>query len=375
MNTDLYELEKKILAFFNKQTNEGKSFSLLEVADKVDPRHKYNYNSFETIFRVLEINAVLYHNEDDSWCLFSNKENIVQGIVKKNEKGTVLVDTPDGKKYILNPSDAGYLLDKDIITFIPTKKTSGSRFISDLDKIVKRNNGLVVVSFKKLENGFELTPLTTKLSYPICIPEHELETLNNGDQLLVQIDELNYAGVLEAKVIKKMDNTTDKRFIEENLGNNEEYSDVEFSEESVKAKPTLRKKVAETIYDSQDVKTYIANAKRIRKELQLASNTVVGEIHINKYGDGFVEVDDKRYRIRREYLSDVFDGDIVEIRPSKLNSRGVINSIVEGVVERKNGLVIVEVGLGKDKEIFRRYEAATRNRTGIDQSSRDTHTR
>ena len=102
MNTDLYELEKKILAFFNKQTNEGKSFSLLEVADKVDPRHKYNYNSFETIFRVLEINAVLYHNEDDSWCLFSNKENIVQGIVKKNEKGTVLVDTPDGKKYILN---------------------------------------------------------------------------------------------------------------------------------------------------------------------------------------------------------------------------------------------------------------------------------
>ncbi len=351
MDKELFELEKKILNFLSKTCNKKRSFSLLEIADMVDPYNKYEYSAFETILRVLEINGTLYQNEDDSWCLFPNDDNLVQGEVKKNQKGTVLIDTPDGKRYILNPKDAGYLLDKDIITFRPTSKTSGGRLISEVDKIIKRNNGLVVVSYTRSIHGHELTPLTSKITYPICLPEEELEGLDNYDQLLVEIGEVNYAGVIEAKTIRKIQTKKDRKFVHDNLSSNDEYSDVEFKEDVTKVNPALKKKVVETVYDSQDIKTYIANADRMKAGLKLANYTVTGVININKYGDGFVEVGEKRYRVKKEFLSDVFDGDTIEIRPSKLNSHGVISSVVESVVERNNGLVIVEVGLGKEGEV------------------------
>ena len=353
MNKDLFALEEKILSFLNKKTNKGKSFSLIFVADSIDPKKRILFSDFETVFRKLELEGTVYHNDEDTWCLFPHEEGLVQGVARKNEKGTVLIDNPQYKRYILNPKDAGYILDGDIIVFKPTQKTSGSRLISNVEKIVKRKNGLVVVSFTRTQNGFELTPLTSKLAYPICLPDVDLSEFNNYDQLLVQIDdEVNYAGVLVGKLIKKVVTQEDQDFIKKNVTSDEEYSQVEFVENSdITVAPTLKKEVRETIYDSQDIKNYMKNAGKVKKELSLDSHTVVGQIMINRYGDGYVEVEDKRYKIKKEFLSDVFDGDTVRIRPSKSQGQGVISAIIEEVVERRNGLVIVEVGLNKKKEI------------------------
>ena len=94
MNKDLFALEEIILSFLNKKTNKGKAFSLLFVADSIDPKKRILFSDFETVFRKLELEGTVYHNDDDTWCLFPHKQGLVQGVARKNEKGTVLIDNP-----------------------------------------------------------------------------------------------------------------------------------------------------------------------------------------------------------------------------------------------------------------------------------------
>ena len=360
MVRDLYDLEERIMNFLEKETNLKKSFSLLFIANRVDPKGKMDYASFETILNKLELEGTLYHNADDTWCLFPFEKDIIQGTVKKNEKGTAMVDFPDGRKFLLKPEDAGYLLNGDIITFKPTSKTSGSRTIVDIDKIIKRKNGLVAVRFTRTGNGYLLEPLTTKLSYPICLPERDLEYLENYDELLIKIDELNYAGVLEAELIDRIYSTYNRKEIQKDLSNDSENEEVEYYEdepeiveekEEVVTSPKVRKHVNTPVIEDTSLDTYIKNAKKAKLETQLLDYTVKGILSINRFGEGIVEVNDKKYLLRNDCLGDALNGDEVEIRPSKAKSHGYIVSRVENVIKRKNGYVTVEISQDKKGEI------------------------
>ncbi len=355
MNRDLYALEERISHFFNKGRNRNKDFSLLFVADIVDPNKEFDYSSIETVLKKLEIEGMIYHNkENDTWRTFPYTDNILHGTIRKNKKGTCLIDMPSGNKYILKPEDAGYLLDGDIITFKPTEKTSGSRYVADLDSIIKRKNGLVVVEFSWLFNGFDLRPISSKINYPISLPDDVLDSLNTGDRLLLKIDELNYAGVLEAEVVSVMTDDMDESSIEE-VFNDEDIDElddvifideeqiIETQEDPDRLSKEEQQMINEPAYDDTTLEVYISNVPRIKAEFQLESYTVQGILNINKYGEGIVQVGGKTYCIKRQYLHNAINGDKVEIRPSLLKSHGKIMSVVENVIKRRNTIVIAEV--------------------------------
>lgn len=353
-NKDLYILEERIIHLLNKEANYGKSFSLLFIADLVDPTNEYDYYSFETVLKKLELDGMLYHNEDDTWKLFPYEEELIQGTVRKNKKGSCLIDLTDGRKYILKPEDAGYLLDGDIIDFRPTSKTSGSRHVADVDKIVKRKNGLVIVEVSMYVNGYDVKPISSDITYPIYFNDDIINEMHSGERLLLKIGDLNYAGLLEAEVEAILtDDMSNDALV--NLLNDNPSDDLEdidyFEEEDITEAPTNSNELSkeeqriinDPTYEDTDLEVYVTNAERVKAEFKLADYTVTGILKINKYGEGIVEVGGKTYHIKKRYLHNAFNGDKVEIRPSHLTSHGKTLSIVENVIKRGNQLVIAEV--------------------------------
>ena len=352
MNGILVNIEEKIEALFEKKSNKNKRFSILEIARIVDPKNKLNYLDFETVLKKMELEGVLYHDESDKWSLFPYEKGLVQGRVIKNGKGSCFVNLLNGKKYIIDEKDAGLLLDGDEVIIEPTDKTSGSRIVSNLHKIVQRKNGLVLVEFTRTIHGYNLKPISTTLGYPLCLPESIVENLENYDYLFVKIDDINYAGVLVAEYVAKVEYEAVE--VDESLLDDDEEEVLEedeyerrTSEVKKKTSPIIRKPKS----DNYAVESYLANAANMKKEREFEDYYVTGVLKINIYGEGTVEANGCVYCIKQENLGDALNGDIVSIRPSKLRSHGKIVSVVEDIIKRDSGLVAVEVSYNKKGEI------------------------
>ena len=321
MNVFLTDIEERIKDLLEKESNKGKTFSLLFIAKIVDPKAKLGYSEFEMILRKMEIEGTLYHNiEDDSWCLFPHDMGFVQCSLSKNSSGEGLINMPDGRKYKLEGKEAATILDGDLVVVKPTSKRSGNRMVAEFVKTVKRKNGLVVVEVMHGIDSVVLNPISTPLGLPIVLDKVDLGELKDQERLLVHIDQPT-DGVFKAELIKKV-NPDESIFALTSTVDTEDYA----------------------------MEVYKSNVERLKAEYEYEDYLVRGTLKVNKYGEGIVEVDKKIYYIKKENLGDALNGDIVDIKPSKLKSHGRTISVVDEVVERKNGLIAVEVVSDKKGE-------------------------
>ncbi len=325
MNEVLVDIEERIKLFYGKESNTGRSFSLLDIARRIDPKHKHPFYIFEIALRKLEIEGILYFNkEDNTYEEFPSELGFVQCSVLKNKSGEGLINMPDGRKFKLEKDEANTLLSGDLIIIKPTNKRSGNRMIATFEKIVKRKNGLVVVQVIEDEDGIRLEPVNAQLGYPIYLDESTVANYNNHDLLLVKIDDLDSVGLFKAELIKAID----------------------LSCESIEAAIETKE------YDDEYILNHhLINSESVQLELEEESYTVQGKLTINKYGEGIVIKDGKSYMIKPEFFNDALNGDIVEIRPSKLKAHGHLVSRVESVIKRNDGLVTVEVSFDKKGDI------------------------
>ena len=323
MNDVLFNIEERIKDLLEKESNKGKSFSLLFIAKMIDPKNKLGYHEFELVLRKMEIEGTLYHNdEDDTWCLFPHELGFVQCSLSKNHVGECLLNCPDGRKYKIEGEDTSTLLDGDLVVIEPTSKRSGNRMIANLNKLVKRRNGLVVVEVMDGIDSIFLNPISTELGHPIRLSAKDSYGLKDKDRLLIQIDKLSEVGTFDAKLVRK-----------------------------VRPEENIDDLVGTTSIEDYAIETYEKNIDRLRKEFEYEDETVKGVIRITKFGEGIVEVGKETYYIKKEYIGDALNGDLVEIRPSKLKTHGHTISVVEDVIERKDGLIAVEVTQDKKGEM------------------------
>ena len=322
MNAMLLNIEERIKDLLEKESNNGKTFSLLFIAKRIDPKNKLSYADFEMVLRKMEIEGTLFHTEDDEWCLFPHELGFVQCSLSKNQTGEGLINMPDGRKFKLEGAEAATILDGDLVVIKPTNKRSGNRMVAEFIKTVKRKNGLVLCEYDEDFTMVGLKTLSTHLGYPIVLEDESIK-LNNHEKVLVQIDELTYPGVFKAKFVRKV----------------QENEDVN----SLLGTPDI---------EDYTMEVYKQNYERSKAEYQYEDFVVKGTLKVNKYGEGIVETSDKKvYYIKKENFGDALNGDVVEIRPSKLKSHGRIISVVEEVIERKDGLVAVEVVSSNKGEI------------------------
>ncbi len=315
MNDVLFNIEERIKDFLEKETNKGRSFSLLFIAKMLDPKNRLGYHEFELVLRKMEIEGTLYHNdEDDTWCLFPHELGFVQCSLSKNHVGECLLNCPDGRKFKIEGEDASTLLDGDLVVIEPTTKRSGNRMIANLNRLVKRKNGLVVVEVIDGIDSIFLNPISTDLRRPIVLPPDETRNLNNHDRILVSIDKLSEVGRFDATFIRKVQPNEDIDAIV-NTTNVEDYA----------------------------IETYAKNIDRYKKEFEYEDRTVQGVLKVTKFGEGIVEIGKDVYYIKKEYLGDALNGDVVEVKPSKLKSHGRTISVINNIVKRKDGLIAVEV--------------------------------
>ncbi len=323
MNVILTDIEERIGDFFQKEKNKGKAFSLLEVAEIIDPKNNINYSDFEMIFKKMEIEGTLYHTAEDLWREFPYELGFVQCSLLKNSHGEGLIDLPDGRKYKIEGPETRTLLDGDLVVVIPTSKRSGNRMIANLDKVVKRKHSIISAKVKKDEYGIELIPEDIKLDLPLTLSKKDENKVIDGDTVIVRITQVNYAGIFEADLIKRV-----------------------LPKDNVQS-------MKEEIVETEDIplKLYIENYERLKAENEYESYIVRGVLVTNKFGEGVVEADGKRYRIKKDKFNDALNGDTVEIRPTKLTIHGRTMAVVDEVVERKNGLITLEVQSNKKGEI------------------------
>lgn len=78
---------------------------------------------------------------------------------------------------------------------------------------------------------------------------------------------------------------------------------------------------------------------------------VTGILHINKYGEGFVENDSLFYYIDSKNLNDALEGDTVTLKATNKIKKGKIVSRIDEIIERKDGLLIVEVTKNAQGEV------------------------
>ncbi len=89
--------------------------------------------------------------------------------------------------------------------------------------------------------------------------------------------------------------------------------------------------------------TDLSNGKKMYSLFPKDLGYVQERISINKYGDGYIEQDGKRYKVKSDDLNGALDQDLVVVVPTNKKDHGYSLAKVKKIIKRKNGLIVCEV--------------------------------
>lgn len=102
-----------------------------------------------------------------------------------------------------------------------------------------------------------------------------------------------------------------------------------------------------------DGKIFYDEKKDIFRAFPIDLGYVQGKLKINKKGEGIIiDSHGNNFLIEQDNLNDALDGDLVVIRKTNKKKNGHILSKVEKIIQRKDGLVVVEVCLDDNGEYY-----------------------
>ena len=183
--------------------NKGKSYSILEIAKNVDPKCKIAFSTIEDAIKILERDGIIYHDlKKDEYLSFPFEQGYIKACVWKNEKGEVFINSDNGNYYI-DIKDAKYILDGDTVIVKKTNQRMGRRTVCELDKILKRKDGIISCIVNENNFDYSFTPLDENFKGVIKLKRSSLlEKYNDKDIIKVQIGENLENGVFIGNIIE-----------------------------------------------------------------------------------------------------------------------------------------------------------------------------
>ncbi|MDE5888949.1 MAG: ribonuclease R, partial [Bacilli bacterium] len=326
----------------------------------------------EEILKELEIEGKAY-NRNGQYRSFPDELGFVQGAISINENNEGFITSDLGIRHYIHPNDLKDALDGDIVVIKPTNKLYRGDVISRVDKIIKRKDGLVTCKVQ-LKKGKKVLVPCSRIIQPINLTGIDIEELEAGTSIVVRIGmpeksyynaeyiftvekEIANSSEKSSKVQLKMDDgdfeSIDKVSIEEILTLLRKFLlDTQSKKYSYNE---LQRKIS-TIRDinEDDLKSALSileekgqiyiDKNGLYSEFPKELGLVQGTITVSKYDEGFITTEDgKRFKVEDKDMNNALDGDKVIIRPTKKVKNGHIIAKVEKVVQRKDGLVVVEV--------------------------------
>ena len=304
---------------------------------------------------------------------FPTELGYVQGSISINERQEGFVKLTDGSEYMIHPNDMDGVLAGDTVVAVPTNRMYRGYRMAKVDKIIERKDGLLTVEVVSKKKKKAVVSIGARMDR-LILDGVDLDELEVGTKLQVQVKTLDLNSTYHVQVLGRAIET-------ENVEVVEEASDIVDSkdEEMVKVYATDKElvvKLAKKFFRESNEKKYTLSQiqRNLSKQVLLSTEDLVqvlseleldgmiycnkgfysafprnlgyvqASIHLNKYDEGIVELEDgRKYKVEPQGLNDALDGDLVVLNPLKMSKNGFIIAKVEKIVERKDGLVVVEV--------------------------------
>lgn len=348
-------------------------------------KSKWNAEIIEYICDVREVQGVLNKLEEEGkvyskkgqYRAFPSELGYVQSEISVNEKFEGSIKLEDGSEYMIHPNEMNGVLDGDIVVAIPTNKMYGERRMAKVDKILRRKDGLLNIEILEKKGKKSIVALNARIDNRIVLDGVDLDSIPVGTKLQVKIDTLSSDKCYHVAVIGL---ATEK--VVESVSVEERKSDEivkvdaadkgliikfakKFFKESHEKKYTLsqvQKNLGKHVnFTTEDLVQVLSeletdglvylDSKGFYSAFPKSLGYVQAPINISKFDEGIIELGDgKRYKVEQKDLCDALDGDIVVISPTRKIKNGYIIARVEKIVQRKDGLVVVEVVKDEDGE-------------------------
>ena len=171
---------EKLLNLLNLKGLEYKKYRLEELVKKT----KISYENLTSILKELEQEGKVFI--DSKGLISSFTPNLIIGKINinKNKNGII---SYNGKKYRIKKTNMHGLLNLDTIIAKPTGIIENGFEIATLEKIVKRNNGIIVCEVQERYGEKYIIDINNYIVGKIVIPNQELKKYVNGDRLEIRI--------------------------------------------------------------------------------------------------------------------------------------------------------------------------------------------
>lgn len=331
-----------------------------------------NMEELTRLLKELEIEGKVYVR-NGQYRSFPDEIGFVQGPITFNENNEGFITSDLGVKYYIHPNDLKDALDGDIVVIKPTNRLYQGNVVSKVDKIIQRKDGLLTCKVQ-LKKGKKILVPCARITLPLNLEGIDINELEAGTSIVVRIGmpekscyNAKYEFTIEKEIANSEENAERRTFVmdDEEIEIIDKVSIEEilallnkFLLESKSKKYSFgelqRKLLTFKDINGDDLKSALEILEQ-NGQIYIDKNglysafpddlgLIQGVINVNKYDEGYITTDDgKRFKVEFKDMNDSLDGDIVVIRPTKKVKNGHIIAKVEKIVQRKDGLVVVEV--------------------------------
>lgn len=361
----------------------------------------FNIGEVRDTLKYLEEDGKIY-SKNGEYRAFPHETGFVQGEVRINEKNEGYIEVGDGQFYVIPANDLNGILDGDTIVARPLTKKAHGFVVARVDKLIARKDGILDVRVEAKRGKKYVVPLSNRPFSKIVIDDYALDNLGIGSILRIRIDDLSEDHMYHAEFIQELD----IKDIQDDIISAQMEEEMNGQQEEETLSKEDRAKALDLV-----LQYFMANDNRLFTLNQIQSKInpycnlnetemvsilseleaqgliykndkgnyrlfpkdlgyVQGNITITKFDEGIVNSELGRFKIENQDLHDALNGDLVVIRATGEVKNGYLMAKVEKVLERKDGLVVVEVTKNKDGSYYLRpFNARLGHKIIIDSNS------
>ena len=298
-------VKMRIIAILSDRSTKDRLHSFRDISKKLGNKIKLSKQELNECLEELEVEGKIISNSRGLFRIFSKDLGLVQGRIVIDEEGNGYVNVgeeDENNSYKVATEDLNDALTGDIVLLKTIEGSSDGHPLARVEKIVKRNNGLVFCNVVKKNNCLVLEPEAKGFKHQILLKEKHFDSLVLGERLLIEIG---------------------------NLVDNEYY------------------------YGS--VSSHNVKQDNSKKEKDIDAKVlceVETSLYINEHMDGIVNLPDGGMAVvDPKNLNDAASGDIVTVQVYDYKRNGRYVAEVLNIVKRKDTPVICDIKKGSNDEI------------------------
>ncbi len=223
-------LEDAVTKFFNET---GRNYNFERLKRELKIHGEGDTKQLKEAVRNLELQGILYLDDDSEYSLFPKKADLVQGKIYVSKNGNGFVDTIDDYRIFIANDQLNNAITDDTVIVTNTTYDDNNRITGMVKKIIDRKNINLVCECRTIKGKNILVPCDGTKPYDLDVNKTKLLKLVDGDRVLINLfydsEKITYRSDFVKVIGHRDDPDIDIKTIAYSHG-----IEVEFSEEVLK---------------------------------------------------------------------------------------------------------------------------------------------